>query len=576
MRLIKGKPVSHGYAIGNVYIYKSFSCDTFESYFEKDQECGRIEQYEKAVELANEELDEMISLLQDNNDDKYKIFVAHQEILHDEEIDEQIRNLILTNHAMPDYAVDKTFSFFAVILSKAKDPLIAARAADLRDVRNRLIRVLHGEKEKNLSILANDVIVVAHDLLPSDTATLDRTRVLGIVTEVGGETSHSAIIARGYKIPAVLGVPEATAIFSDGEKCIVDAIEGTVYMRPNDTTIQTFTEKHAQYLKELQEVEKYLTTEPKLASGERISLGINVASAEASDEYKYCDFVGLLRTEFLYMQSDTLPSEDVQYKSYLSVIRNAKGKPITLRTLDIGGDKTLKYLELPHEDNPFLGKRALRLCLDNPEIFNTQLRAALRASAEGEIWLMFPMVGTIDDIRNARKAVEHAKAELYNEGIPYDENIKIGIMIEIPAIAQICDLAVKEVDFASVGTNDLTQYTHAVDRMNSSITDYYQSFSPAMFRLLENIISTFNKAGKPISICGEMGGDPLAMLVLVGLGLRKTSMSGSNIAKMKHMLSCFSLQETKEIASKVINMATQQEILEFLNEVLIRAKSKTD
>jgi phosphotransferase system enzyme I (PtsI) len=301
-----------------------------------------------------------------------------------------------------------------------------------------------------------------------------------------------------------------------------------------------------------------------MASGEEYSIGLNIGSTEPNEYIKYADFVGLFRTEFLYMESEHMPTEEEQFKAYKKVLANALGKPVTLRTLDIGGDKSLRYLVLPHEANPFLGKRALRLCLDLMDLFKTQLRAALRASAFGEMWIMFPMVGSIDDIRNAKAVVEEVKAELRAEKIPFDENIKIGIMIEIPSIAMISDLAAKEVDFASIGTNDLTQYLHAVDRMNADIVDYYQSMSPAMFRMLGNVFSEFNQAGKPISVCGELAGDPVGALVMVGLGLRKLSMNASNIARVKRMLSNFSLTDMKDTAHAVKMQATQDEVIEYL------------
>ena len=332
----------------------------------------------------------------------------------------------------------------------------------------------------------------------------------------------------------------------------------------DDETIREFEIKLAAYLKDEREAGEYLEKIPMVASGEKFSIGLNVGSTEPDEGSKYSDFVGLFRTEFLYMESEHMPTEEEQFVAYKKVMINAMGNPVTLRTLDIGGDKSLRYLVLPKEDNPFLGNRALRLCLSIPEIFRTQLRAALRASAFGELWIMFPMVGTLDDVRAGNLVVEQVKSELRTEGIPFDEKVKVGIMIEIPSIAVISDLAAREVDFASVGTNDLTQYLHAVDRMNSKIIDYYQSMSPSMFRMLGTIFSEFNKARKPISVCGELAGDPLAAIVLFGLGLRKFSMNASNIAHVKRTLAKFTLQETEEIAVKVQAMTTQAEVIAFL------------
>ncbi|MGB4596251.1 MAG: phosphoenolpyruvate--protein phosphotransferase [Anaerolineaceae bacterium] len=564
MRILKGNPVSRGIAIGKVFIYKAFMADVHESYFEAGLEKEYFKKFKDAVQAAEAELDAIVANLSAESPEKAKIFTAHIEILNDEEVDEGVKEMIYSDHAMPDYAVDRVFTDFAILLGKAKDPLIAARAADLRDVRNRVLRILKGEKENNLAHLPGKVIVVAHDLLPSDTATLDRKHVMGIITEAGGATSHTAIIARGYKIPAVLGVSEATEIMKDGEIIVMDALTGKVMLEPQQETIREFEVKLAQYIKDERETSEYLDKIPLVKSGEKYSIGLNIGSTEPDEGFKYSDFVGLFRTEFLYMESEHMPTEEEQFEAYKRVLTNAMGNPVTLRTLDIGGDKSLRYLVLPKEENPFLGNRALRLCLSIPELFRTQLRAALRASVFGEMWIMFPMVGTIDDVRAGIGAVNMVKDELRAERIPFDEKIKVGIMIEIPSIAIISDLAAREVDFASVGTNDLTQYLHAVDRMNAKIVDYYQSMSPSMFRMLGTIFSEFDKAGKPVSVCGELAGDPLAAIVLFGLGLRKFSMNAANIAHVKRTLSKFTLKETEEIAQKVTCMSTQAEVLEFL------------
>jgi len=564
MRILKGNPVSPGLALAKIYIYKAFKADVHESYFPAGQEEEHFLKFKDALVVAEKELDEIVASMSVESPDKAKIFIAHTEILLDEEIEDGVREMIYENHAMPDYAVDEVFSEFAKLLEQAKDPLIAARAADLRDVRNRVLRILKGEKENNLANLRENCVVVAHDLLPSDTATMDRQRVMGIITEVGGATSHTAILARGYKIPALLGVSDATEILKNGDNVILDALKGTVLIEPDKNTIEVYRQKLVEYIKEERETSEYLDKIPLVASGERFSVGLNIGGTEPEEGFKYVDFVGLFRTEFLYMGSEYMPTEEEQFEAYKKVLANAMGNPVTLRTLDIGGDKTLRYMALPKEDNPFLGNRALRLCLQHLDMFKTQLRAALRASAFGNLQIMFPMVGTMDDIRAANKIVAEVKSELHAEGIAFDERIKIGIMIEIPSIAMIADQAVKEVDFGSVGTNDLTQYLHAVDRMNPAITNYYHSMSPAMFRVLGKVFKEFNKAGKEISVCGELAGDHLGALVMFGLGLRKFSMNSSNIARVKRTLSLFTLEETENIAKKVQELSTQAEVIEFV------------
>lgn len=574
MRILKGNPVSRGIALAKVYVYKAFKADVHESYFEAGQEKAKYAQFTNALAAAEAELNSIVESLSVESPEKAKIFSAHIEILNDEEVAEEVKDMIFSSKAMPDYAVDMVFTEFAILLEKAKDPLIAARAADLRDVRNRVLRILKGEKEQNLSSLREKVVVVAHDLLPSDTATLDRAHVMGIVTEVGGATSHTAIIARSYKIPAVLGVPEATEILKNGDMVVLDALKGQVLLEPERATISEYEIKLEEFIRNEKLTAEYLDRIPLVASGERFSVGLNVGSTEPEDGFKYVDFVGLFRTEFVYMESEHMPTEDEQFAAYKKVLDNAMGNPVTLRTLDIGGDKSLRYLVLQKEDNPFLGNRALRLCLDLPDMFRTQLRAALRASALGPMQIMFPMVGTIDDVRAGNAAVEQVKAELRAEGIPFDEKINVGIMIEIPSIAMIADMAAKETDFASVGTNDLTQYLHAVDRMNPKITNYYQSSSPAMFRILGKIFKEYNEAGKPVSVCGELAGEPLAAIVLFGLGLRKFSMNASNIAHVKRTLSLFTLAETEEIAEKVMNMETQSDVEAYLKAEVAKREQK--
>lgn len=564
MRILKGNPVSRGIALGKVYIYKAFKADVHESYFEAGKEDEYYKKYQDAVKTAEKELNSIITSMSEESPEKAKIFTAHVEILMDEEVEEGVKEMIYESRTMPDYAVDEVYTDFAILLEKAKDPLIAARAADLRDVRNRVLRILKGEKESNLANLRESVIVVAHDLLPSDTATMDRNRVMGVITEVGGATSHTAIIARSYKIPALLGVADATQIMRNGDNVIMDALAGKVLLDPEKETIKEYQEKLVEYIKEERETSQYLDKIPLVASGERYSIGLNIGSTDPDENFKYVDFVGLFRTEFVYMNSEHMPTEQEQFDAYKKVLVNAMGNPVTLRTLDIGGDKSLRYMVMPKEDNPFLGNRALRLCLDHIEIFKTQLRAALRASAFGPMQIMFPMVGTIDDIRAAKAVVDEVKENLRKTGIAFDEKIAIGIMIEIPSIGLIADLAAKEVDFASVGTNDLTQYLHAVDRMNPSITKYFQSMSPAMFRILGRIFAEFNKAGKPISVCGELAGDHLGALVMFGLGLRKFSMNAANIGRVKRTLSLFTLEEAENIAKKVQNLDTEAEVLAYV------------
>jgi len=564
MKIFKGTPVSPGVAEGSVYLYQAFACDVYETYVQAGGEEDALKSYEQAVRAADDELLRLAASFSADHADKAKIFEAHREILADEEIGEEIRSAILDERQAADFAVNRVYTEFAQLLSKVTDELIAARATDIRDVRNRLIRILHGEMEKNLSALHAPVVVVAHDLLPSDTATLDRKNVLAIVTEVGGTTSHSAILARSFGIPAVLGVPDVTEAFRDGACAAVDAMSGEVYLEPDDAVRQSICRKREAFLKDRLDAARYLLDGAQLRDGTHVDVGLNIGSGAETGAIRYCDFIGLFRTEFLYMQTDRLPDEEAQFEAYRDVLQRAEGKPVTIRTLDIGGDKTLPGLSLPKEENPFLGCRALRLCLRNRDLFLTQLRAILRASVYGQFWIMFPMVGSLDDLRAAKEALAEAMRMLDQRGIPYDKNMKTGVMIEIPSAAFMAAEIAAECDFASVGTNDLCQYLHAADRMNPDVKSYYQSFSPAMFRALNMIFNAFHAAGNPVSVCGELAGDPAAAPVLAGLGLRKFSMNAGAVAGVKRALRQISLAEAQALAGQVCRMDTESAVKALL------------
>lgn len=563
-KILSGNPVSAGVTYAKAYVYYPLELNVTEGYFAAGEEEENLKAFRDAFACAAEELDDLYERLSREDESKAKIFAAHKEILEDEEILDEIQMAIEDERMNPDFAMEKVFTEFAELLAKVADPLIAGRAADLQDVKKRLLRIYLGKEEKNLAALTEDVIVIAHDLLPSDTATMDRGHVKGIVTEIGGSNSHSAILARSFRIPAILGVANAMSEFPDGCLVSMDAIRGELIINPTAEEVAENEEKKQAFLKKWEEEEQYLDKPAVMKDGTKIQIGINVGSADFDVPETQFDFVGLFRTEFLYMENTCLPGEEEQFEAYKKVIKNAKGHPVTLRTLDIGGDKTLPYMELPKEENPFLGKRALRLCLANDSLFQTQLRAALRASVFGPLQIMFPMVGSMEDIYRAKECVERAKESLRTEGVVFDENIKIGIMIEIPSIALIADLAAEEVDFASIGSNDLTQYVSATDRMNPEVTSYYQNYSPAMFRLLGHIFEAFESRGKAVSVCGEMAGNPQAAVALAGLGAKKLSMSVANIAGVKAALASMSFEEAKEMALQCKQIKTEGGIKELL------------
>ena len=569
--VLRGNGVSKGVAIGEIFLYQPFIPQTTEAHYSGDPK-QYLEQYEALCLQARVELQAIRERMMQTDAEKAAIFSAQMEILCDEVMDEEIRDGIQYDTWMPDWAVETVYSRYERRLQKAGDPLIRERAADLKDVKNRLLRIWCGVPQQSLAQLEKPVIIAAHDLLPSDTAVMERDHVLGIVTESGGTTSHSAIIARSYGIPAVLGIPNLLPRLTNGEKVILDAVDGVLITRPDGKQENEMRIKQKEYEIHAARIQKYLHRDPLTADGERIEIGLNIGSARPEDleGSSVTDFVGLFRTEFLYMDNDHLPTEEEQIIQYQKALLEYAPRPVVLRTLDIGGDKTLPYFPLPQEQNPFLGKRALRLCFDSPELFRTQLRAALRASVAGQLWIMLPMVSSIEEIKRAKALLEQAKQELRQEKLPFDEGVKLGIMIEIPAVAVIADLIAPEVDFASIGTNDLCQYLMAVDRMNPEVTSYYQSYHPALFRLIGYVVERFKQAGKPICICGELGGDPLAAPVLVGLGMRKLSMSLSSVAAVKRALAGFTVKQMEEMARAVENMTDGQarEYLQICSESL--------
>jgi len=563
-KVLKGNAVSPGVAIGPVYLYEKYSGEVQEAYCKPGSEADEQARFEKAQAKALRELDLLIAGCGDK--EQAAIFVAHREMIEDEEILDMIAEDIKSSKTA-EWAMYNAYSEFIDLMEKAPDALIAARAADLRDVRYRLLRILRKEQEQNLSALPRPCVIVAKDLFPSDTATLDRANVLAIVTEQGGATSHTAIIANSYRIPAVTGAENCTTLLPAKAIIGVDAVSGEVFLQPDEKERAALLEKREMHLKQQALHNGYLGKPAVLPDGTSYEIGINIGGAYSLDDFEYCDFVGLFRTEFLYMQSSNMPCEEQQYQAYCKVIEAARGRVLTLRTLDIGGDKTIPYMQLPEELNPFLGLRALRLCFAHPELLHIQLRAALRAAALGPIWIMLPMVGSMEDIYAAKAMVDEVKSELNTQGITYGK-VKLGIMVEIPAIAAIADLAVAEVDFASIGTNDLCQYLSAADRMNPAVDSYYQSFSPAMVRTLDNVISVFNQAAKPVSVCGEIAGDPRGALLLCSLGLRKLSMDPSKIAGVKAALAGIKAQEMEILRVNVKNAVTQSEVIALLDKAL--------
>ena len=567
---LRGNPVSGGYALGRAFVHVPFAPMIDRNPLQPGREDAAAEAFFAARAATVSELEAIYRRMRENNPAQAAIFEAHREIANDIGAEEEILFRIREEHMPPSQAVDEAFDMLAELLSGVDDPLIRERVSDMRDVKLRLLRCLQGMPERDLSRLEEPVILVAHDLFPSDTATLDKERVLAIVTEVGGSTCHTAIIARSYEIPAVLGVPGALAQVKHGDLVAVDAINGVIRIDPSPEEQAQYLALRENHRREAEETKQYLQYESSLADGTKIEVELNIGSAD-EQELKvsdYTDGVGLFRTEFLFMGRSTLPSEEEQFQAYKRVLERFGERPVTIRTLDVGGDKQPECIPIPAEANPFMGNRALRLCFERPELLHTQLRACLRAGVYGNLWLMFPMVGSMDDIRRAKAALEKAGEELEAEGIPYTKTFKIGVMIEIPSIALLAHAVAQEVDFASIGTNDLTQYTLAVDRMNPAVAEFYQSYHPALFQLIGSVAKSFADAEKDLAVCGELGGDRLAAAVLIGMGIRKLSMGAASIAPLKRMLSGLTLQQAEEAYHKVLTCSTAAEIERYLkNEI---------
>jgi phosphotransferase system enzyme I (PtsI) len=553
--------------IGRAFVYEPFIPQVAEMLSE--DAAKELEAYEAAKRQAKEELISVRAKLSASDEKKAGIFTAQISMLYDPAVESEVRKRIERDHACADWAIDRAYEKFAGVFENSGVEVIRERAADLRDVRLRLLRALRGVPEKSLSMIDEPVVLVARDLYPSDTIMLDVSKTLAIVTELGGSASHSAIIARNFSIPAVSGIKDVTAAIRQGQEVIVDAIEGFLIADPNESQLDEYKTKRDGCEEDSRNLKECLDLEPATADGVRMDIELNIGGPSDIDENsaKHSDGVGLFRTEFLYMGRKSLPSEEEQLEAYKSALEKLGELPVTLRTVDIGGDKTLDYWPLPKEANPFLGKRALRLCFDCPSVFKTQLRAALRASAFGNLWIMFPMVTGMEDIRKAKTILEETKAELEAEGISC-KPVLAGVMIEVPSLALIADSVANEVDFASIGSNDLIQYTLAADRMNADVSGYYQMFHPAVFRLIGYAASQFAKASKPLAVCGEMGGNPLAAAALIGLGIRKLSMSASSIGPIKRMLGGITLERAKEMAHIAQTLQTAEEVEKRLQEIL--------
>lgn len=533
----KGIAASKGYAIGTVFLQEH------EEIVITDQKVTDVaaekEALQKSLDASRAQLEKIKEkAATEMGEEKAAVFEAHITLLDDPEFTGAMAMEIESNSINAMKAVDNVTNMFVSIFESMEDAYMRERAADIKDVSKRIIANLAGKSADAFAITEANTVVVAHDLTPSDTAQLDRSKVVGFITNIGGRTSHAAIMARTLEIPAVLGLGDITSAVKTGDKIIVDGITGDVIINPSEDVIAEYEAKKEKFKAEQEELKKLIDVKTTTKSGKRVEVCGNIGKPEdvLGVIANGGDGVGLFRTEFLYMDRDNAPTEEEQYESYKFVLEKMEGKQVVIRTLDIGGDKTLPYLPLPEEMNPFLGYRAIRLCLDRKEIFKVQLRALLRASVYGNLCVMFPMISGLEEFQNAKAVVEECKAELRAEGKEYSDSIQWGIMVEIPAAAVYADELAKHVDFFSIGTNDLIQYTLAADRMSEKVSYLYNPMHPAVLRLIKMTIDGAHKHGKWVGMCGEMAGDEAAIPTLVEYGLDEFSMSATSILNAKKII----------------------------------------
>lgn len=561
----------HGIAASSgIAIAKAYRLETPDLAAEKravaDVE-AEVARFEAAVAKAKEELEAIKQhALEKLGEDKAAIFAAHLLVLDDPELLNPIKEKIQTERVNAEYALDETASFFISMFEAMDNEYMKERAADIRDVTKRVLAHLLGVTISNPSLISEEVVIIAEDLTPSDTAQLNRQYVKGFATDIGGRTSHSAIMARSLEIPAVVGTKTVTAEVKNGDIVIVDGLDGQVIINPSPELLAQYEQKRARYEAQKAEWAKLVHEATVTADGIHVELAANIGTP---DDVKGAlangaEGIGLYRTEFLYMGRSELPTEDEQFVAYKTVLEQMNGKPVVVRTLDIGGDKELPYLQLPKEMNPFLGFRAIRLCLEMQDMFRTQLRALLRASVYGNLKIMFPMIATLDEFRQAKAILLEEKEALLRQGVAVADGIEVGMMVEIPAAAVMTDQFAKEVDFFSIGTNDLIQYTMAADRMNERVAYLYQPYNPAILRLISHVIDAAHREGKWVGMCGEMAGDPIAIPILLALGLDEFSMSATSILPARAQLKQLAKEEAARIKETVLSLGTAEEVVSFV------------
>ncbi len=565
MRTVRGTPASRGIAIGPAFRFEKAGLTVERR--RVDDPYAEWARLEAALRAAREQLEALrASAHEEVGADQAAIFEAQAMMLADPELLNTVRTAIEQEGLNAEAALADAIEASAQALETLDDPYFRARAADVRDVGDRVLRILLGVAESPTEGLRTPSIILARDLAPSDTVLLDKRLVLGFCTAEGGPTSHTAILARSLGLPAVVGAGEAVLAIPNGTPLILDGDRGRLIVEPDQRTLAEYEARRSAAATVLRRAQER-THEPAVTrDGHRVEVAANVGNLESAQAALEAgaEGIGLLRTEFLYLERTSLPDEEEQYQVYRAIVEIFGRRPVVLRTLDIGGDKDLPYLDLPHEANPFLGFRAIRLCLARPELLKPQLRAALRAGVGGNLKVMFPMVATVDEVRKARALLEECREELLAEGKAVAEGVEVGIMVEVPSAAVMADRLAEEVDFFSIGTNDLSQYTMAADRTNALVTDLASAFQPAVLRLVRYVIQSAHAKGKWVGMCGELAGEPLAIPILLGLGLDEFSMNGPAIPVAKEILRALTVDEAREIAEDALHLDSAEAVQELV------------
>lgn len=565
----KGIAASNGIAIAKAYLLVdpdlSFSKTTIT---DVTAEQARVDD---ALKAASADVELIKTKAAENlGEEEAQVFEAHLMVLADPEMSSAFKQKIADDKVNAEQAVKEvTDMYISMFEAMTDNAYMQERAADIRDVTKRILSHLLNVALPNPALIDEEVVLVARDLTPSDTAQLDRNFVKGILTDLGGRTAHASIMARTLEIPAVVGTEIATKEVAAGDMVIVDGLTGDVIVDPDADTLASYQQKAADYQAQRAEWALLKDQQSVSADGKTFVVGANIGSPKDMPAVleNGAEGIGLYRTEFLYMESDHLPTEEEQFEAYKTVVEKMAGKPVTVRTMDIGGDKHLSYWKLPEEENPFLGYRAIRISLDQTEIFRTQLRALLRASAFGNLWIMFPMIATLPEFRDAKQIYTEERAKLEEAGVAMGD-VKLGIMIEIPAAAMLADKFAKELDFFSIGTNDLIGYTMAADRGNDKVAYLYQPYNPSILRLINNVITAAHKEGKFVAMCGEMAGDPIAVPLLMGMGLDEFSMSAPSILQTRALMKQLNTADMKLLAEKALDTETNDEVIALVESAI--------